>query len=555
MYVGDKNRINVSSSKFSSFINENCLYVDKTAFIEHVLQDAGSVLLFTRPRRMGKSLNMDTLAEFLDLSRKTAHLFKGLYIENSPVFSQINQYPVVYLDFVNLDSSDLAGLRKSYRAQILKITGKFFEPGDMKNSLKEYVNDPLNYIPTILNSLLEAIAEHYNKEPVLIVDEYDKVIMDTINHPESDRIKNFMVNALQSALKGQTHFKKAVLTGVTRTTKESLFSTLNNLEVYDILKPSIYDGDFSLTESELLELVPKDELEGVRKWYNNMRVGNELLFNIYSVMSYLRNTAAWAGSPLPGDRPAPGKGLMGYWSLTGGEGLLSSLMNGRRAEVIVRLLDDEQYRYNTTLDYQMNMEHLKNAADCSDITFYTIAVQAGYLTFEQINAGFFKVFIPNEEAKRVWARLFLDTQYKDPIPKIIDIFNNISDTEQFSERLTNFASMALSYHDIVENETERLYHVFFFTLLYIMGHDCNSNREAGLGRADILLQTSQYNAVFEFKTSDSAADKSLQKKANEAIKQIDDMEYWHELKKSMLPIYKIGIACCGKKCLVKAVLH
>jgi hypothetical protein len=201
------------------------------------------------------------------------------------------------------------------------------------------------------------------------------------------------------------------------------------------------------------------------------------------------------------------------------------------------------------------MEHLKNVADCSDTSFYTIAVQAGYLSFEQVNASLFKIFIPNEEARRVWARLFLDTQYKDPIPKIVDIFNNISDTEQFSERRTDFASMALSYHDVVKNEAERLYHVFFFTLLYVMGHDCNSNREAGLGRADIILQTPQYNAVFEFKTSDSATDSSLQKEADEAIKQIDDKEYWHELRKTSLPVYKIGIACHGKKCLVKTVLH
>ena len=540
MYVGDKSRINVSSSKFTEFLLNGYLYIDKTAFIEHVLDDASSVLLFTRPRRMGKSLNMDTLAAFLDCKQNTSHIFKGLYIESSKVFIQINQYPVVYLDFVILNSANLEGLKKSFRRQVRDIIRKYFDVLEVGWDLKEYVDDPHDYSPDILNSLLKAIAERYNKEPILIIDEYDKVIMDTLNHPESDEIKSFIVNALQSALKGQTHFKKAVLTGVTRTTKESLFSNLNNLKVYDILKPSIYDADFSLTESELLELVPENELSGVRKWYNNMRVGKELLYNIYSVMNYLSN---------------PEQGLMGYWSMTGGGGLLSSLLNSKRAEVIAIMLDDEYYRYNTTLDYQMNMDHLKNISNCSDISFYTIAVQAGYFSFEQINENLFWVFIPNEEARRVWARLFLDTQYRDPIPRIIDIFNNISDTEQFSQRLTDFASMALSYHDVVKNEAERLYHVFFFTLLYAMGHECHSNREAGLGRADILLQTPQYNAILEFKTSGSAAGLSLQKEADEAIKQIDDKEYWHGLMKSPLPIYKIGIACHGKKCLVKTVLH
>ena len=96
--------------------------------------------------------------------------------------------------------------------------------------------------------------------------------------------------------------------------------------------------------------------------------------------------------------------------------------------------------------------------------------------------------------------------------------------------------------------------MFFFTMLYILGHDCKSNREAGLGRADIMLWTPQYGAIFEFKVSESPTDTALEKQANEAIKQIDEKEYRHELRESLLPIYKIGIACHGKKCLVKTVL-
>jgi len=219
------------------------------------------------------------------------------------------------------------------------------------------------------------------------------------------------------------------------------------------------------------------------------------------------------------------------------------------------MLQDDQVRHETTLGYQMNMAHLKNVVNCSDTSFYTIAVQAGYLSFERINASFFKVFIPNKEAKRVWARLFLDTQYKDPIPKIVDIFSNISTTEQFSAQLTDFASMALSYHDVVKNEAERLYHVFFFTMLYVLGHDCESNRETGMGRVDILLKTPQYTAIFEFKVSESPADAALEKEVDAAIRQIDEKEYWHDLKKQATPIYKIGIACHGKKCLVKTILR
>ena len=539
MFVGDRNRINITSSVFSKFIEENCLYVDKTAFIEHVLQDVSDVLLFTRPRRMGKSLNMNTLATFLDCTQDTAHMFKGLYIETSPLFSQVNQHPVVYLDFVNLDSSNFTGLQQSFRSRILRIISRLFKTKQLSCDLKEYMENPANYSPHILSSLLEAVSETHQKKPYLIVDEYDKIIMDTLNHKESDEIKGFIVNVLQNVLKGVTYFNKAVLTGVTRTTKESLFSTLNNLKVYDVLKSGVYDADFSLTESELLELVPESEIAGVREWYNNMRVGNEWLYNIYSVMSYLSN---------------PEQGLMGYWSMTGGGGLLSSLLTDSRVEAINAMFSDKAYRHETTLDYQLNMEHLKDVSQCNDVSFYTLAVQAGYLSFEPVVADVYRVFIPNAEAKRVWAKLLLDNQYKGADSRLPSIFAGIADVEVFSGKLTEFVSMVLSYNDF-KARAEWVYHVFFLGMVYSLGYECKSNLEAGLGRFDIMLKSRTFCAVIEFKAAKSSSAAALQKGAEEALSQIDGKEYWHELQNSPLPLYKIGIACHGKKCLVKTLLH
>ena len=383
--------------------------------------------------------------------------------------------------------------------------------------------------------------------------------MDNLHSPEYGDMKKWITGIFGAAFKDNPSLEKAVLTGVTlpnvngssragngaerikiRVAKENMFSGLNNLKVYDVLKESVYDTDFSLTENELLELIPEEQIDGVRRWYNNMRVGNAMLYNIYSVMNYLSD---------------PESMLQGYWAMSGNESLFASLINKDRAEIIARMIDDGQYRYSIALDSQLNMEHLKNVENCNDISFYTLAVQTGYLSFERIDSSFFNVFIPNEEAKRVWMRLFLDTQYKDPISKITDIFNNISDTERFSKRLVDFASMTLSYHDVAKDQTERLYHVFFFGLLYAVGYKCESNREAGLGRPDIVLRMPDYNAILEFKLSELDTDETMQKEAELAIEQIDRREYWYELRKSPLPIYKIGIACHGKKCAVKTVRH
>ena len=537
MYIGDKNRIDLSSSGFSDFIENNNLYVDKTAFIEHVLQDTSSVLLFTRPRRMGKSLNMNTLATFLDCNQKTAHLFSGLYIESSPEFGQINKYPVIYLSFKDLDPGSY---KWRFKMNLMEIAERYLEKGQYIKKLLDYFSDKENHDTGALSDLTKNLCSVYGVKPYIIIDEYDKFLMDNMDNAEYGSLKKWVTGVFGAALKDNHSLGKAILTGVTRIAKENMFSGLNNLEVYDVLKPSVYDSDFSLTEAELLELIPEGEIAGVRKWYNNMRVGKILLYNIYSVMNYLRN---------------PELGLNGYWSMTGNASLLASLLNDSRSKIIARLLEGEQHRHATALDSQLNMEHLKNISHCTDISFYTLSVQAGYMSFEPAGFGIYDVFIPNMEARRVWARLFLDAQYNDPISKIFNIFSGISDTERFSEQLTDFASMALSYHDVVKNEAERLYHVLFFGLLYGAGYDCESNREAGLGRMDILLKTPNYNAILEFKVSESETDEALQKEAERAIRQIDQKEYWHEPRNSQLPLYKIGIACHGKKCLAKAVLH
>jgi len=536
MYIGNKNRINISSSQFADFIDNGNLYVDKTMFIEHVLQDASDVLLFTRPRRMGKSLNMNTLATFLDCKKETAHLFKGLYIENSPIFYQINKTPVIYLSFRELDIPDY---KWRFKHNLMEITNRYLKEEQYIPTLSEYFNNNENNNTGALLDLTKNLYSVYGVKPYIIIDEYDKPMMDNIHSPDISELKKWITNIFGLALKDNPSLGKAVLTGVTRIAKENMFSGLNNLKVYDLLHASVYDTDFSLTESELTELLPKEKIEGARKWYNNMRVGKELLYNIYSVMNYLSDIEA---------------GLKGYWSMTGGEHLLASLLTDSRAETITRMLDRGKYYYDTKLDYQINMEYLKNIAQCNDILFYTLAVQAGYLSFQQTDPDGFKVFIPNEEARRVWARLVLDIQYNSADNRLYNIFAGIDDVDTFSRQLTDFTSMVLSYNDF-KAQDEWVYHVFFMGLVYSLGYECKSNIEAGLGRFDIMIQSRKFCAIIEFKTSKSPDNAALEKEVEEAIKQIDDKEYWYELKNSPLPLYKIGIACHGKKCLVKNILH
>lgn len=547
MYIGNKNNINLTISHFPSFIENQCLYVDKTAFIEHVMQDSNDILLFTRPRRMGKSLNLNTLHAFLDFKQDTTHLFKGLYIERSPVYEEINQHPVVYLNFGRLDTTSYLNIQISFKRTVCELLTDLLKNSQLSPIVKNYINDINDYGGEILLSVLKEIYRVFGKKPILIIDEYDKPIMDTLDHTESEKIKKFVVTVLQSALKDNYNLTKAVLTGVTRTTKESLFSGLNNLAVYDVLKHSEYDNDFSLTHEEVTELVSPTTMPYIKAWYNNMRVGNSYLYNIYSVMCYLKYC---------GESQMP----EGYWSMTGGEGLLKRLLNDERVQTITNMLLDLSERgtytgYNTVLDYKLEMEHLKFGGRCSNISFYTLAVQAGYLSFiPNDDNKAYRVFIPNYEAWHVWSRIILDYNCLEARSELPDIFNDISNPDLFSERLGDFVSMLLSTHDI-QNTAERIYHVFFLGMVHALGYECKSNLEAGNGRFDIVLRAKTFNAVLEFKHSKAYKDEKLLDKAQEALDQIDEKEYWREFGDSDLPIYKIGLACCGNKCKVKTVLH
>jgi len=532
MYVGNKNNINTTTSQFREFIEEGNLYVDKTAFIEHILRDSNKVLLFTRPRRMGKSMNMNTLATFLDCKQNTAHLFTGLYIKHNEKFCELNRYPVIYLSFKDYK---IDSFKKLLRWDITDTMKKYLTPDQYGEVLTGYINNDFDYEPAILKKLMQVLSDVYGVKPYILIDEYDKPVMDNITCVQLPELKEYITTLFSSALKDNPYLGKAVITGVTRIAKENMFSGLNNLEVYDVLTEGAYDADFSLTEAELTELVPEEQIDGARRWYNNMRVGKELLYNIYSVMNYLKK---------------PSAGLQGYWAMSGSEKLLGELLNESRLETIKRMLVEEQYRYDTDLNNHITIERLRDAALCDDTSFYTLAVQAGYLSFEPNGIDWYRVYIPNVEARRVWARLILDTQYKNIDNRLRNIFGGISDVEMFGKRLTDFMSMALSYNDF-KAQAEWVYHVFFLGLAHSLGYECKSNLEAGLGRFDIMMRSHSFGAVIEFKVSKSSRDAALAKVCDAAIAQIDAKEYMRELRDSPLPVYKIGIACHGKKCLVK----
>ena len=537
MYVGQKDNINVSSSKFANFINNSSLYVDKTMFIEHVLQDSSDVLLFTRPRRTGKSLNINTLAAFLDCKQSTMDLFKGLYIENSPVFNQINKSPVIYLNFRELKISNC---KEHLKFMIKNNADYYLQKDEIDYKLTSYFDDKDNYNANALLYLTQNLHAVYGVKPYILIDEYDKILMDNVYSAEYENLRRWITEVFESALKDNDSLKKGILTGVTRISKESMFSGLNNLAVYDVFTSGVYDRDFSLTEDESRELLTPEELGEVRDWYNNTRVGKEKLYNIFSVMSYLYY----------------GK-LDNYWAKSGTLDMLINLINKRRADGLLEMIENLNSFIITELQPRLSLKNIASA-NLADSQFYSLAIQAGYLTYDieekqtDIQSATYKIYMPNLELQSVWRDFILEFVVEVPSVDLRDIFKNISDTEDFSIQLKDFIDYRLSCFDTDKNEPEKIYHVFLFGMALGVRFKCTSNKESGFGRYDLLIEGDTFNAVLEFKKSADISE--LEKKSNEALKQIDKQKYYAGIKNSK-PVYKIGIACYKTECMVKTALH
>jgi len=534
-YIGDKSRINASSSIFADFIEKNCLYVDKTKFIEHVFQDISDVLLFTRPRRMGKSLNLNTLHTFLDCKKDTRHLFKGLYIESTPAFDEINKYPVIYFSFKDYRFDSF---KKMLRQDMEDVIEKYLNSDQMGKRLTQYCNDDNNYDPYILKQVTRILFEVYGKKPFILIDEYDKPILDNMNHAEFSELKEYIVTLLSSSMKDNPYLGKAILTGVTRIANESLFSAFNNPRIYDVFRASKYDADFSLTEAEVTELLNEEESELIRPWYNNMRVGNSLLYNIYSVMLYIDS-----------------KDLRTHWARTGSSDMLGKLMTKQQSEIIAKALATDS-AFTANVDDHISITALQTYP-CPDQAFYSLAVQAGYLTFEilrQTQELLCNISIPNQEARYIWTSLLQYPGNSAAINELRDIFNNIADTAVFDRELEKLIMNLFSFYD-AGKETENAYHMFFLGMMKAFGIDCKTNREDGLCRPDIVAETLSDVIIIEFKAVDTEKKQTLESQLEKALEQIDERKYWHAYLGKGKPIYKTGISCLGKQCLIKTVLH
>ena len=539
---------------------EEYYYVDKTLLIKEFLDQKPLVSLFTRPRRFGKTLNMDMLRVFFEISDKNTSKYfadKNIWQCGEEYRSHQGKYPVIFLTFkdVKFDTWD---------ATIDKIRGLLQEEYGRHQELlnsdklsqyeKEYftkiISATANEVELTfsLERLSKMLASHYDKAPVIIIDEYDTPIQEGYSKDFYDEIIGFMRNFFSGAFKDNKNLSYGFLTGILRIAQESIFSGLNNLTVNSVMDEE-YDSFFGFTESEVKAMLSyygvSDKEEELKDWYDGYLFGSEEIYNPWSVINYISKGC------LP----------QAYWVNTGKNEILDDVLRVATDDITERLYDLLQgERVVARID--QNVVYRSLVEDPANI--YSLLLVAGYLKTPkkelQADGSYLcEVSIPNREIAAVYKSEilshFLQTGAitRTTANKIAEsLYAN--DYKKLQSAIGEYMDKSIRFFD---GGAEGFYHGLMLGLIALMDNQykIKSNRESGDGRFDVSLipREKRYpGIILELKWKEKLSDVELEKWSNEALKQIGELRYDSEMKEDgITEILKFGIAFSGKKVCVR----
>ena len=531
-------------------------YVDKTLLIKEFLDRKALVSLFTRPRRFGKTLNMDMLRVFFEISEDdTSKYFldKAIWNCGNEYTDHQGKYPVIFLTFkdVKFDSWEATF---SKIAELLQ--DEFGRHSELKNSdeiekyEKDYyekvVNGQANEVElsASLQKLSKMLTEHYKKAPIIIIDEYDTPIQEGYSKSFYDEIIGFMRNFFSGAFKDNRNLSYGFLTGILRIAQESIFSGLNNLTVNSVMD-SEYDGFFGFTESEVREMLDYYGALGkeneLRDWYDGYIFGNKEIYNPWSVINYLSKGC------LP----------QAYWVNTGKNEILEDVLKSASDDTTERLrslLMGE--RVIARID--QNVVYRSLTEDPANI--YSLLLVAGYLKtpkkeLQGDGSWLCEVAIPNREIAAVYKSevlshlVYIGAMGRATANKIAESIYAL-DVRKLQDGIGEYMMKSISFYDA---GAEGFYHGLVLGLVALMDNQymVRSNRESGEGRYDISLipRENKYpGVILELKWGKDLEDNKLELLSKEALNQINDKSYSIEMiDNGVKNIIKMGIAFSGKK--------
>jgi hypothetical protein len=549
----------VSVSDCEQIILGDYYYIDKSLFIKELLDNGtGSVTLITRPRRFGKTLNLSMLKCFFEkvaLEKSKKDLFKNLKIsQNKKCLLHQEKYPVIFLTFKEAKKPTW---QKCYDHIKILISTEFNRHKYLLSSLDSYEEKNFNAIlngtaneALYENGLLKLskyLFDYYKVKPIILIDEYDSPIQEGFIKKYYSEAVDFMRTFLGAGLKDNSSLEFSVITGITRVSKESIFSELNNLEVCSFLN-KFYSDKFGLLQEEVDQLLKDYKLQQnaieVKDWYNGYTSGNFTVYNPWSIINFAKQ-----------------RELSTYWTYTSSNEIIKELIQTGSIdfkEVIEKLLLGEKIE-REIIENIIFPDIKKRTSVLWSFLLYT-----GYLTYRnKFNKGgspFAEFYIPNIEIKSCY-----ETVIKSWIEEIAGdeqyllMMNYLTkgDVENFSKKFSNFVVNSFSYFDATEKDSEIVYQMFILGLFASLEADyvIRSNKESGYGRADLMFIPKDKNKlgmVIELKKFDKKKDKDLEKTLERAIKQIEEKRYDQEFVSfGIKNILKLGMAFEGKEVLIK----
>ena len=534
---------------FKTMIDKNAYYVDKTNLIADILNE--QVVLYTRPRRFGKTLNMSMLYYFFSIKEKeNAYLFNDLYIsKNKEALEHQNKYPTILISLKEMKSS-------SFKAQIIAFSNIIYElleknleilsSAQLTDTTKKKLNSLHDETTSIedlkfsLRVISNALYTHYHQKVIVLIDEYDVPLQSAYQNNYYDEMVDFLRSVFSSALKTNDALEKGIMTGCLRISKESIFTGLNNFKTYSLLD-EMNEEYFGFNENEVKRLLEDYQLSSymdeVKEWYDGYLFGNIEIYNPWSTLMYVDKKSHFSSY-----KPTS------FWANTSGNDLVVNyIQNGsdelhEEFEQLIQGKSLEKY-IKPELTYR-EMDHINN--------IYSFLLLTGYLrVIEDLGENKYKLVIPNKEVYEIYKQSFMSYFEDYTFVRKEDLYQCLvrEDVDQANEILGDILSRSISYFD----NQESFYHGFLVGLF--SGKKIKSNREAMHGRFDLCIlpkQIFQTALILECKHSKSV--KELVSDAKEGAKQIIDNKYEDEIiNDGYLHVKGYGISFYKKYCyIVKA---
>ena len=546
--------IGIGTSDFKKLRLKQYYYIDKTEYIKHIIDNKSEVILVTRPRRFGKTLNMSMLKYYFDCTDKyNKELFEGLKImeEEEKYTSKMGYYPCIYMTLKDVVSTDFEKMLLCLKTELVELYinhVNLLKSEKLLDIEKEMFSTILNLkaneieMRDGLKLLTKLLYKEYEKPVMLFLDEYDVPLQNAyIEGYYEEAIKFFKV-FYGTTFKDNPYLEKTVITGVSRVAKESIFSGANNFDVYTVLNDE-FSEDFGITSQEMEKIIKdfkvEDDKKEIKKWYDGYKIGEtDGIYNPWSILNYVKN-----------------RELVPYWVNTSSNDLIKLVLKNSTTvkEKIERLLKGEE------IEVIVDQETVIQGVEKNEDNIWGLMLGTGYLKVTEVvdlEMQIYKVKIPNNEI-RVLFRQIINEWFNDKIPgnNLRTILKDLVtlNLKEFEDKFKVLVRQMFSYMDVGENTAENFYHAFVLGMLVGLKdtYYVNSNRESGFGRYDIMLEPKDKNGnsfIMEFKVLKNGEEKTLKETIENAKKQIEEKKYEESLKeRGFKNITKMVYAFNGKE--------